>query len=187
MIEAAAQYGHTLLLRAASGDSGAARELLDQTASIVYGFVFARVGGRQDIAEDLTQATYIDAFRSAAGFRGEAAIETWLCAIARRQVAAYFKSERRRFRLEHKLRLVAVDTATDEDAIEGDRFDDDAMIAGLGRLIPPYRQVLVLKYLDEMSVEAIAGELGRSKVQVQSILQRARAAFKRELEAGTDE
>jgi len=116
--------------------------------------------------------------RSAGGYRGDAALETWLCAIARRQVARHYESERRRVRLERKLQLVAVEHEAEE-VVEV--VDPEEMIAALGRLIPTYRQVLVLKYLDGMTVEQIAGELKRSRVQVQSLLQRARAALKRDL------
>jgi len=44
--------------------------------------------------------------------------------------------------------------------------------------------VLVLKYLDDLSVGEIATELGRSPVQVQSLLQRARDGLRRVLEGG---
>jgi RNA polymerase sigma-70 factor (ECF subfamily) len=179
MLEPALE-SNDLLLRVADGDPAAARQLLDATGSVVYGFVFARVGGSQEVTEDLTQATYVEAIRSARTFRGESALETWLCAIARRQVARYFESERKRTRLERKLRLVSVESA--EEADDDVFADGDALIAALGRLMPLHRQVLVLKYLDGLGVEAIADEIGRSRVQVQSLLQRARAGLKRELE-----
>jgi len=183
--EAAAEQGRDLLLRAASGDPVAARDLLDATGDIVYGFIFARVGGRVDVAQDLTQSTYLQGLRSAPSFRGESSIETWLCAIARHQVADHFDSERRRFRLERKLKLVAVPSDLEEDSTEEAFADGEAMIAALGRLMPLHRHVLVLKYLDGLSVEEIASELGRSPVQIQSLLQRARAGMKRELEGAS--
>jgi RNA polymerase sigma-70 factor, ECF subfamily len=181
MIEAAADPAQTLLLRAAAGEPDAARALLDTTAPIVYGFVYARVGGDRQIAEDLVQATYLEAMRSASGYRGDAALETWLCAIARRQVARHFESERRRARLDRKLQLVAMEHETEGDVPESALADGDAMIEALGRLMPLHRQVLVLKYLDELSVEEIAAELKRPRVQIQSLLQRARAGLKRAL------
>ena len=186
MIEPAPDSGRDLLLGAASGDPLAARSLLDLTGSTVYGFIFARVGGRVEVAQDLTQTTYLQALRSAASFRGDSALETWLCGIARHHVADYFDSERRRFRLERKLRLVAVEDVGEEDAAEEAFADGEALIGALGRMAPLYRQVLVLKYLDGLSVEEIAGELGRNRIQIQSLLQRARGALKRELEVGTD-
>lgn len=184
MIEAAADPAQTLLRQAAAGEPGAARELLDSTAPVVYGFVYARVGGDKQVAEDLVQATYLEAMRSAGGYRGDAALETWLCAIARRQVARHFESERRRARLERKLELVAAEQGAEEDATEA--ADSEALIAALGRLTPLHRQVLVFKYLDGESVEQIATELKRPRVQIQSLLQRARAALKRELAGDSD-
>ena len=51
----------------------------------------------------------------------------------------------------------------------------------LGRLPALQRQVLVLKYLEDMSVMDIAGQVNRSRVQVQSLLQRGRDGLRREL------
>ncbi|MCA1833573.1 MAG: RNA polymerase sigma factor [Actinobacteria bacterium] len=180
MIETASS-DEGVLIRAAAGDPSAARELLDATGEIVYGFVYARVGGRRDTAEDIVQTTYLEAMRSAGTFRGESAVETWLCAIARRHVARHFESERRRLRLERKLRLVATESEIEDEAPTF--AGGEATIGALGRLQPVYRQVLVLKYLDGLSVEEIAGELGRTRVQIQSLLQRARSGLRRELEA----
>lgn len=184
MIEPVAESAseRALLLRAAAGDPDSARELLDLTTPAVYGFVFARVGGRQDVAEDIVQTTFLEAMRSAGGYRGDSALVTWLCVIARRQVAQYFESERRRLRLQGRLRLVASDEEAQDEAAQDVHADRDAMIAALGRLIPLHRQVLVLKYLDDLSVDEIAREMNRSKVQIQSLLQRARAGLRRELE-----
>ena len=58
----------------------------------------------------------------------------------------------------------------------------DEIVRALGLLPAVHRQVLVMKYLDELSVSQIADELGRSPVQVQSLLQRARDGLRRALE-----
>ncbi len=57
----------------------------------------------------------------------------------------------------------------------------DEVVRALGRLPALQRQVLVLKYLEDMSVIDIAGQLDRSRVQVQSLLQRGRDGLRREL------
>jgi RNA polymerase sigma-70 factor (ECF subfamily) len=66
--------------------------------------------------------------------------------------------------------------------VDGDVERRDEVTRALGALSPLHRQVLVLKYLDERSVEEIAAELGRSRVQVQSLLQRARVGLREELD-----
>ncbi|HEV2369656.1 MAG TPA: RNA polymerase sigma factor [Acidimicrobiales bacterium] len=167
-----------LLAGVARGEPDAVSRLLDEIAPILYGFLFARVGGNQAEAEDLLQETLLEAVRSAAGYRGDAALSTWLCAIARRRLARHYETERRAEAVRHGLRLV--EEGAEDPEVEGlDRRDE--VVRALGQLSPLHRQVLVLKYLDGSSVEEIAEELGRTRVQVQSLLQRARDALRREL------
>ena len=167
-----------MLTAAAGGDPAAVRWLLDDVAPVVYGFIFARVGGDETVAEDLLQETLFEAVRSAPGFRGDAAASTWMCAIARRRLARHYQSERKAEVARSQLRLV-----TDEEA--SDRREPferrDEIVRALGRLAPLHRQVLVLKYLDGLSVEEIGEELDRTRVQVQSLLQRARDRLRKEL------
>ena len=168
------------LLQAVVGqDPTAVRRFLDEVAPVVYGFIYARVGGDQPAAEDLLQDTLLEAVRSAAGFRGDSALSTWLCAIARRRLARHYQAERRAETARRG--LYVVDEAAEEPTVElAERRDE--VIRALGQLTPLYRQVLVLKYLDGCSVEQVAGQLGRTTVQTQSLLQRARDALRRHLE-----
>ena len=165
-----------LLLRASAGDRDAVRRLLDEAGPVVYGFVFARLGGNAGAAEDIVQETFLEAVRSAAGFRGESALTTWLCTIARRRLARHYEGERRQEVARSSLSVVPNEVAA------VDLGDRDSLVRALGALSALHRQVLVLKYLDDRSVGEIAVELGRSRVQVQSLLQRARDGLRRQLE-----
>lgn len=167
------------LRAAAAGDPHAVRWLLDDVAPTVFGFLYARVGGDRPVAEDLLQETLLEVVRSAADFRGDAAVTTWMCAIARRRLARHYEHERKAAVAESKLRLVVPEQPESE---ELERRDE--VTRALGRLPALHRQVLVLKYLDQQSVQQIAEQVGRSSVQVQSLLQRARDGLRRELEAG---
>lgn len=167
-----------LLNHVARGDAGAVRTLLDDAGPVLYGFVFARVGGDEAAAEDIVQETLLEAVKGASSFRGDAALTTWLCAIARRRMARHYERERREDVARTGLTVVA-DLGAQE--VE-DVAERDEMIRALGRLSATHRQVLVLKYLDDRSVSEIATEIGRSSVQVQSLLQRAREGLRRQLE-----
>jgi RNA polymerase sigma-70 factor (ECF subfamily) len=169
-----------LLRAAAAGDAAAVRWLLDDVAPTVFGFLYARVGGDTAAAEDLLQETLLEVVRSAADFRGDAAVTTWMCAIARRRLARHYERERRAAVTQSRLRLV-VPEQPDDDEIER----RDEVTRALGRLPALHRQVLVLKYLDQLAVAQIAEELGRTTVQVQSLLQRAREGLRRELEGAS--
>jgi RNA polymerase sigma-70 factor (ECF subfamily) len=175
-VPVAADREAELLRAAAAGDPAAVRWLLDDVAPTVFGFLFARVGGDRGVAEDLLQETLLEVVRCAADFRGEAAVTTWMCAIARRRLARHYERERRAAVTESRLRLV-VPEQPDGDEVER----RDEVTRALGRLPVLHRQVLVLKYLDGLAVEEIATEVGRSRVQVQSLLQRARDGLRREL------
>jgi RNA polymerase sigma-70 factor (ECF subfamily) len=170
-----------LLAAAAAGEHEALRWLLDDVAPIVYGFLYARVGGDEATAEDLLQETLLEAVRGAAAFRGDSAVSTWLCAIARRRLARYYETERRAEVARGSLRLVDTHAAAGLGADLVERQDE--VVRALGRLPALQRQVLVLKYLEEMSVEDIAGQVSRSRVQVQSLLQRGREGLRRQLGA----
>jgi RNA polymerase sigma-70 factor (ECF subfamily) len=172
-----------LIRGVAHHDPVSVRRLIDEVAPIVYGFLYARVGGDQSAAEDLLQESLLEAVRSAQSFRGDSALSTWLCVIARRRLARHYESERRAEAARAGLCLVSQPDHNAENAAVERR---DEVVRALGRVLATHRQVLALKYLDGLSVEAIASELGRSAVQVQSLLQRAREALRQELEAASE-
>ena len=167
-----------LLAAAAAGEPAAVRRLLDEVAPVVYGFLYARVGGDGPTAEDLLQETLLEAVRSAGGFRGDSALSTWLCAIARRRLARHYERERRAEAARRGLHLVGDGEGREETTSADER---DEVVRALGRLSPAHRQVLILKYLDGLAVSAVADEMGRSPVQVQSLLARARESLRQEL------
>src|SRR4051812_31232235 len=84
-----------LLMKAAAGNAAAVRALLDGYGPAIHGFLYARVGGHASVAEDLLQETLIEAVRSAATFRGESSLKTWLCAVARRRLSRHYEAERK--------------------------------------------------------------------------------------------
>lgn len=172
-----------LLAGAAGGEVAAVRAFLDTVGPIVYGFVYARVGGDEAAAEDLVQETLVEAIRSSHTFRGDSALRTWVCTIARRRLARHYEAERRQAVAESGLTLLG---AAPWDATGEDLARRDEIVRAMGRLPVLHRQVLVRKYLDDWSVADIASELGRSPVQVQSLLQRARDGLRRELDGGED-
>ena len=164
-----------ILRDAVAGEPVAVRILLDVHLPTVYGFVHARLGGRQDNADDIMQETLEEAVRSAHTFRGESSLATWLCAIARRRLARYYERERR---AEEAGRWLVAVADPQDDVL--DRRDE--VVRALGALPPSQRQALVLKYLDDLTVEQVATQMGKTVVQVQSLLQRGRDGLKKELE-----
>jgi RNA polymerase sigma-70 factor (ECF subfamily) len=164
-----------ILRDAVAGEQNAVRILLDVHMPTVYGFVMARLGGRRDSADDIMQETLEEAIKSAHSFRGESSLATWLCTIARRRLARMYDRERKAE--ENGRWLTPGQTVDDPDL---DRRDE--VTRALGALPPSQRQAVVLKYLDDLPVEKVAAEMGKTTVQVQSLLQRGRDGLKKELE-----
>lgn len=82
------------LLGAQRGDSEAAAAFVRATQADVWRFV-AHLSSRE-AADDLTQETYLRAFRAAPSYRGDASARTWLLTIAQRVAADHLRQATRR-------------------------------------------------------------------------------------------
>lgn len=143
----------------------------DMAAPLVHRYLVRACFGDRALAEDLTSETFTAAVVEAQ--RGGAAHVTvaWLLLVARRKLIDTY---RRREREERKLRLAwateRVEPQPDDDGATAD------VMASLGSLSSAHRSVLVLRYLDGLSVPAVAEAIGRSVHATESLLARARIA-----------
>jgi RNA polymerase sigma-70 factor (ECF subfamily) len=182
----------TLIQGLLAGEERAFSEFFADFFPRVYRFVAPRVGGDVDAAKDVVQATLVKALRNLAQFRGDAALFSWVCQIARHQVADYLRSQRR-----YAGRVVLIDDrpelAAAFEAVAGPAAEEPAqrysteetrrlIRSVLDRLPNRYGDVLEWKYLDGRSVDEIGTLLGVSRDAAQSLLARARKSFREALE-----
>lgn len=175
-----------LAARLLKGEEQAFNEFFHTYFGRLYRFTLTRMRD-EDAARDMVQQTLCRALRKIDGYRGEAALFTWLCQICRSQMSDYFEQQGRYAR-----RFVPVEddpqvqAALDAMAAPG---TDPALIARrsevarlvqvvLDRLPPRYGDVLEWKYVEGISVDEIAGRMGLQHGAAQSLLQRARLAFR---------
>ena len=78
-----------LVHRMLGGDERAFDEFFDAYFDRVFRFALRRCGDA-DAAEDIAQASLVQAMRRLETWRGEAALFTWLCAICRRELMAWW-------------------------------------------------------------------------------------------------
>ncbi len=98
VVTVGSKIGADLIERAVNGDQTAFEEIVRRTYSDMYGLAL-RLLGDEDDARDVLQEAYLRVHRSLAGFRGDAAFETWLYRITAN--AAYtFLRKRKRSRTE---------------------------------------------------------------------------------------
>lgn len=158
----------------------------------VHRFALPRLGGDAEAAREVVQATMIKAIRNLGGFRGEAALFSWICQICRHQIVDYLRANRR-----HSERVVLLDDSPEVraalESIEAPQEDEPMhnysnaetrrlVQSVLDRLPSRYGDVLEWKYLEGRSVEEIGERLGVGHTAAQSLLARARTAFREALE-----
>jgi RNA polymerase sigma-70 factor (ECF subfamily) len=175
------------------GDERAFTTFFETYFPRVYRFALPRVNRNPDVAKDVVQVTLVKAMRALGTWRGDATLFTWLCQICRRQIADHVRSERR-----HSSKVVLIDDSDEVraalESIEAPAADNPlhgADRAELGRLVHTvldrlpgrYGEALEWKYVEGRSVEEIGERLGIGQTAAQSLLARARIAFREGVEA----
>ena len=162
---------------AALADDAAFRGWYDRTLPRVYSYLLSRVGD-VELAEELTQQTFVAAIDRRRQFDGRADSVTWLCGIARHKLADHFRrldaDDRRHARI--VVQELRVDAGTS--AWQGVE-QRSAIRATLATLPPRQRAVLIFVALDGMPVAEAGRLIGIKPGAAQSLLNRARESFRR--------
>lgn len=134
-------------------------------------------------AEDLTQETFLKAFKNQQSFAHQSSIKTWLFSIAHNTTVDFL---RRKHPLQHYLGFTMKEidhTPLPEQLVALD-VQHEQFYKALQQLKPSYRQVILLRKLKEFSTAETASILGWSESKVKMTLQRALITFKETLIRG---
>jgi RNA polymerase sigma-70 factor (ECF subfamily) len=177
-----------LLRRLHSGDPAAVADVYEIYFDRLYSLVFNQVGRRADIAEGIVQGTFLAAMKSAKKSRGQSSVYTWLCSIAYHKVADHYRRQSR----EHK----HIMTGADVDAMNvgddsGRQPQPESLVnsepthqtinLALEEMPWQYRQVLILKYVEGMSVQEIGQIMNLAPKAIEGILTWCRRALQTHL------
>ena len=167
---------------AAGGDTTAFETLVGLYENKVYGLALRMCGNEED-AWDVSQEAFLAAWRALPGFRGESGFSTWLYRLTANAAIDCLRREKRRkgeLSLEGgELPLTLPDAGPGpQEAAEGGELRA-AVNAALSRLTDQHRTVLILRELQELSYEEIAGVLGLDLGTVKSRISRARGALRK--------
>ena len=158
--------------------------------NIIYRFI-----GDYEEATDLTQETFISAFRHYDKFRGESKVFTWLYQIARNLCINRIRQRER----QRSLRIESLDQprdANDEDSMTREIADlsqsphqkleekelRQRVLAAIESLPPDYKEVILLREFQELSYNEIVEATGLTLENVKTRLSRARGMLRRKLE-----
>ena len=177
-----------LVGRLLDGDEAAFEEFFGRYFPKLYRFAVTRLGNDANAAEDVVQATLCKAVAKLGTFRGEAALFTWLCTFCRHEISAHYARHG----------ASARDVPLAEDAPEvraaleslgasgADAPDEQLRRGELSKLVQltldalpgRYGDALEWKYIQEESVREIAARLDVTPKAAESLLSRARDAFR---------
>jgi len=175
-----------LAKRLIQGEEAAFNEFFNTYFGRLYRFAMTRMRD-DDAARDIVQQTLCRALRKIDTYRGEAAMFTWLCQICRSQLSDYFEAQGRYARrfvpVEDDPQIqAALDAMASPDA-DPELMTGRSEIARLVQVVLDslpvrYGDALEWKYIEGLSVDEIAQRLNLQHGAAQSLLQRARLAFR---------
>jgi RNA polymerase sigma-70 factor, ECF subfamily len=174
-----------LVLRCQTGDRLALEELyLRHTHRLDY--YLQRLLDNRELAADVQQDVWLTVIRNIGRLRHAEALGVWLYRIARTRALDRL-AHPHRLNCDSDEAMAEVIDPAEEGSAEGFSPADAAAIhQALGKLSPPHREVLVLRFMEELSYEQIAQVVGCSIGTVRSRLFYAKRALQPELEKSHD-
>ena len=181
-----------LIRRMLAGEERAFEAFFNGYFPRLYRFALPRLNGDVDAARDIVQATLGKAIRKLVSFRGDSGLFTWVCQICRNEIVDHIRAERR---MRHVVLIddqpelrAAVESIEAPEAFDLARSYGRAEMAHLVRVVldrlpSSYGDALEWKYIEGDSVESIGERLGIGTTAAQSLLARARRAFREGLES----
>jgi RNA polymerase sigma-70 factor (ECF subfamily) len=170
-------------LTAVFTDEPAFRAWYERSLPLVYGYLFHRCGRNAELAEELTQQAFVEAVHSRDRFRGQSDATTWVVGIARHKLVDHYR------RAERDTRRLAALSARELGDVSHPGSSPPTMpddIDDALALLPALqRAVLVLHYMDRLSVREVARAIGKSEAATASLLARGRDTFRQGYQ-GTD-
>jgi RNA polymerase sigma-70 factor (ECF subfamily) len=180
--------GRDLVQRMLRGDESAFDEFFADNFPRLYRFALVRMHHDHDAAEEVVQATVCAAITKLRTYRGEAPLFSWLCTFCRHEISTYYARLRREPPLSDLIESQAETAAALESLWVLADADPEALFhqhqvvrlvhVVLDRLPRRYADALEWKYAESLSVKEIAARLGLTPKAAESLLTRARMAFR---------
>ncbi len=186
----AALSDHRLISGLQAGDEAAYEQLIERFQTPIYNLAYRLLNDPAD-ASDVLQEVFLKVFRNVENFRGESSLRTWMYRIAVNEA-----NNRRRWLFRHRRGETGMDDLfEDSESREKPLMDAgetpfdftmnrEAQLLleeGLAAINPVFRAALVLREIEDLSYEEIAGVLEVSIGTVKSRIVRGREALRRYL------
>jgi RNA polymerase sigma-70 factor (ECF subfamily) len=183
-----------LVREARRGDKDAFKELVERYQRKVMGIAVGMVHNPED-AMEITQETFVKAYESLEGFKGESSFYTWLYRIAVNRAIDFRRRARRYPTIGLEDRFGSADGKESYEEVLGEeegrndpfqqtqsREVGDRVAEAIAELTPDHKAVILLREVDGLSYEEISRVMQCSKGTVMSRLHYARKKLQRKLQ-----
>ncbi|MDO8664061.1 MAG: sigma-70 family RNA polymerase sigma factor [Candidatus Liptonbacteria bacterium] len=161
-----------LIENAVRGKASAFGLLYDHYQPKIYRFVLVKVGRRED-AEDLTHQVFINAWQNISNYKDLGfPFSSWLYRIARNQVIDRYRTKKPEISLEEVDEENFADLGINEKSIE-DKIQVERVMKAIKELKDDYQDVLVMRFVEDLSVRETAVAVGKSEGAVKLMQHRA--------------
>jgi RNA polymerase sigma-70 factor, ECF subfamily len=168
-------YERLLVLRCQTGDAAAFSEIIERYRPRLR-YYLGQMVERQDEVDDVLQEIWLAVFRKIGALAEPAAFGAWLYRIAHGKASLSLRKRQREIRLEQ---------SDFPDGADGDEFsaeDAEQIHVALAKLDGLHREVLILRFVEEMNYEQLARVTDCPVGTVRSRLHYAKCALRREIE-----
>lgn len=163
-----------LLIRLKEGDPRAVSEWYGEYRPRIAAFIAKKVSIEKD-SEELTQEVFMSCLKHLPLFRGQSSIFTWMCGIARHEIADYYRKKYAK----KALKYVPLGEKLLSEEIADAHESAMKVRQVLSQMKAESIELLMKKYVDQQKVIDISKELGKTTRAVESELFRARQEFKK--------
>ena len=167
-----------LIRRAGQGDQEAFRQLVETYQAPAYRLALRMCGGDAALAEDAAQEAFLAAWRGLPRFRGDSRFSTWLYRLTTNAAIDYLRREKRHRAADDIAELELPDDAPTMQELSERAETQSRVRRALSCLSDEHRQVLLLRYMQELDYGEIAAALEVSEGTVKSRINRAKARLR---------
>ena len=180
-----------LLERCRKGNVEAFEQLIEAYQGKILNYCFRMLGNRSD-AEDAAQEVFVKVYRFIGSFTGQSSFSTWLYKVASNVCFDILRKRKRRGGESLSLQQYTAEGEEFDLPLEDDSYSPDrsfqrteaqrVLKEALEKLSPEHRRVIILRDIEGLSYEEIAGIVGTAAGTVKSRINRARQILQKLLE-----
>lgn len=173
------QNDNELAKRIKNGDQNTFKILYVRYSDLLFAYILHHLNKDKETTADIWQDTWAIAIEKIESFQHKSSIFTWLCGIAKNKISDHYRDTKNKEQFQQTEKL-QVDIDSEELEIElADAETTADVINVLAELSDEYRFLLMAKYIENKNIDEISRVIDKSYKATESMLTRAREAFRK--------